>query len=146
MQTVTGHIASIAAAFDLPESDPEVQAIVEGVDEPPERSTYSGPPIEYLHYRSVGLSLMFERFQLDTVFVYVLDDDGFTPYGDPTGFIDGIDFATSSREDVRAVLGEPYRAEDFDLFRIQDERVVHVTYDEGLIWKITVMARDVSER
>ncbi|GAA2176331.1 hypothetical protein GCM10009846_29710 [Agrococcus versicolor] len=48
---------------------------------------------------------------------------------------------------MRAVLGEPYRSEEsFDLFRIQDQRVVHVTFDEGLIWKITVMASDVSER
>lgn len=94
-----------------------------------------------------GISLRFTAKRLSSVFIYALDDDGFTPYADTAGFIDGVDFASSSREDVRAVLGEAYRSEEnFDLFRIQGRRVVHVTFDEGLIWKIVVMARDVSER
>lgn len=146
MQTVTGHIATIAVAFDRPLDDPKVQAIVREFDETPEREKFSGG-IEYVQYTASGLSLMFERGVLDTVFVYALDDDDFTPYADTAGFIDGVDFTSSSRDDVRAVLGEPYRSEEnFDLFRTQDQRVVHVTFDEGLIWQITVMARDVSER
>ncbi|MFC7431787.1 MULTISPECIES: hypothetical protein [unclassified Agrococcus] len=84
---------------------------------------------------------------LDTVFVNAIEHDGLTPYPATTGFIDGVDLASSGREDVRPVLGEPYVSEEnLDLLRIQDRRVVHVTFDEGLIWQITVVARDVSER
>ena len=147
MRTATGHIATIAAAFDLPEHDPRVQATVAGYGEEPERASFTGPTIDFVKYMRSGVSLRFTAGRLSSVFVYALDDDGFTPYADATGFIDGVDLASSSRDDVRAVLGEPYRSEEsFDLFRIQDQRVVHVTFDEGLIWKITVMARDVSER
>ncbi|MFC7431780.1 MULTISPECIES: hypothetical protein [unclassified Agrococcus] len=124
-----------------------MQAIVDGYDGTPERASFTGPTVDFVKFMDAGISLRFNAKRLSSVFIYALDDDGFTPYADTTGFIDGIDFASSDRKDVRAVLGEPYRSEEnFDLFRIQDGRVVHVTFDEGLIWKIVVMARDVSER
>ncbi|UYO97229.1 hypothetical protein OED01_00415 [Microbacterium sp. M28] len=146
MRILTGHIAAIAAAFDLPESAREVQDVVSRYDEQPVRDN-TFDDVGYVEYTTSGLALMFTETLLSSVFVYVLADEGFTAYADRTGFIDGIDLAVSTRDDVRAVVGEPYRSQaDFDLFRIQDRRVLHVTFDDGRIRLITVMARDVSER
>lgn len=86
------------------------------------------PGSEQVVFPRTGTHLFFKNEVLTGVLIYVVDNGGQLPYPTPTGLVSGI-APGASREQVRAVMGEPRQGSQYmDLFMV-DDKYVRFDYD-----------------
>ncbi|WP_271985268.1 hypothetical protein [Pseudoclavibacter terrae] len=134
-------VARYIAAFGHPETHAESASLLASLPGPVRRERASGLARTYLGYRQAGVTVIVERAKLDAAIVTLVGGEGFEPYARPAQLIEGIDFATAYKDEVRSVLGEPVRADEYqDNFDVAGAHVV-VGYDIDDVWDVQVLAR-----
>ena len=86
------------------------------------------PGSEQVVFPQTGTHLFFKNEVLIGALIYVVENEGHPPYPTPTKLVPGIE-PGASREQVRAVMGEPRQGSQFmDLFMV-DDKYVRFDYD-----------------
>ena len=139
----TGEIRTYLDAMGAGEDSAELSAAmaVTGGGFELDDTPYDEPGDHYLVSKAGGVTVLVQRGVVTSIFLEVRGGHGYTPYARVDTLVAGLS-ADSTREDVRSLLGEPFRsAAGYDLYQV-DGRLVHFEFDDGALVTITFMAED----
>ncbi len=141
---VSGEIAYYIAALGHAEKDAPAAAILASLPGPVKRIRANGLRRVYLEYREAGVTIILERAVVSAVLLTLVAQDGFVPYPLLDGLIDGIDFSTAYKTEVRAVLGDPVATQEYqDNLDVAGAHIV-VGYDTDDVWDVQILATSPS--
>ena len=119
---LTGEIQAYLSALGMPPTDERLTAVLDLPGPTTDTNTEkdaAGIVVFHLAARSSGTEFVFAAEQLVTVFIGVLPREAWGTYPRPDALIDGLT-AAASRDEVRAMLGEPvWQKDDADRFRVE---------------------------
>lgn len=121
---LTGEIQAYLGALGMPPTDERLTAVLDLPGPTTDTNTEkdaAGNVVFHLAARSSGTEFMFAAEQLVTVFIGVLPREAWGIYPRPDALIDGLP-ATASRDEVRAMFGEPvWQQDDADRFTVEGD-------------------------
>lgn len=130
MPTLSGGLTAYLPALGRTPQDPLVTDLQATHDGPVEVRKFSGPPALYMNYTTAGVGFLFEHRLLASITFYTgRNAAGFDVHDPDQPLVDGLRVAPS-RDEVRALLGPPFRhdGEDFDVYEV-DGSFVQFSYD-----------------
>lgn len=142
---ITGEIEAYLTALGMHPTDERLTAVLDlpgpTTDTNEEREA-GGNVVFHLAARSNGTEFMFSGEQLVAVFLGTQPREAWGVYPRPEALIDGLS-GTASRDEVRALLGEPvWQKEDADRFEV-DGDYLQLQYRDG---RIEVIVAAIGER